>query len=151
MIKIICIGSLKEKYLKEAQEEYIKRIKKFQQVTVVELQECKIDDKKISLEKEKEQIKKHINPKDYIITLEIDGEELSSEEFSEKIDKTYINNSSITFIIGSSHGLHEEIKSLSNYKLSFSKMTFPHQLFRILLLEQLYRAFKIINNERYHK
>ena len=151
MIKIICIGSLKEKNLKDAQEEYTKRIKKFTDIEIIELQECKIDDKKISLEKEKQLLEKNINTKDYIITLEIDGKELSSEEFSKKISNIYLNNSNITFIIGSSHGLHKRIKEMSKFKLSFSKMTFPHQLFRILLLEQVYRSYKILNNEKYHK
>ena len=94
---------------------------------------------------------KKINPKSYIVTLEIDGKQLSSPELSELIEKTTITHSHITFIIGGSYGLDDEIKRLSNYKLSFSKMTFPHQLFRLLFLEQLYRSYKIINNEEYHK
>ena len=102
-------------------------------------------------EKEKEQILKYIKPKDYIITLEIEGKELSSIELADKLDKTLIASSDITFIIGGSYGIHHDIKEKSNYKLSFSKMTFPHQLFRILLLEQLFRSYKILNNEKYHK
>ena len=94
---------------------------------------------------------KYINDKDYIITLEIEGEELDSVSLSKKINDTLNNYSNITFIIGGSYGLHEDIKKLSNYKLSFSKLTFPHQLFRVILLEQLYRSYKIINNEAYHK
>ena len=92
-----------------------------------------------------------INTKDYIITLEIEGKNPTSLEFAEKIDNIYLSNSNITFIIGSSYGLDDSIKNLSNYKLSFSNMTFPHQLFRVMLLEQIYRAYKINNNETYHK
>lgn len=151
MIKIICVGKLKESYLKEAQLEYLKRLKKYTSVNLIKLTDSNIDDEKIALEKEKEQILKYIKPKDYIITLEIEGKELSSIELADKLDKTLITSSDITFIIGGSYGIHHDIKEKSNYKLSFSKMTFPHQLFRILLLEQLFRSYKILNNEKYHK
>ena len=106
---------------------------------------------KIALKKEKERILKIINKKDYIITLEIEGKELSSLELSKKIEDIFMINSNITFIIGGSYGLDDEIKQLSYFKLYFSKMTFPHQLFRLVLLEQIYRSFKIMNNEEYHK
>ena len=92
-----------------------------------------------------------LNPKDYLITLEIDGKELTSIEFSEKINQILIENSNITFVIGGSYGLSSEIKNKANFHLSFSKMTFPHQLFRVMLLEQIYRSYKILNNESYHK
>jgi len=151
MIKIICIGKLKENYLKQAEEEYLKRLKKYTTIELIELSDSSVDDEKIALEKEKDQILKHIKPKEYLITLEIEGKELSSIELADKIDKTLITNSDITFIIGGSYGIHPSIKQLSNYKLSFSKMTFPHQLFRILLLEQIFRSYKILNNEKYHK
>ena len=145
MIKIICLGKLKEKYLRDAQDEYTKRISKYSKIEIIELQD--LDD----LKKEKELIVKHIGSKDYVITLEIEGNNISSEELATKIDNIFNTNSTITFIIGSSTGLHEDIKQRSNYKLSFSKLTFPHQLFRIILLEQIYRSFKINNNETYHK
>ena len=151
MIKIICVGKLKESYLKDAQIEYLKRLKKYTSVNLIELTDSNIDDEKIALEKEKEQILKYIKQKDYIITLEIEGKELSSIELADKLDKTLITSSDITFIIGGSYGIHHDIKEKSNYKLSFSKITFPHQLFRILLLEQLFRSYKILNNEKYHK
>lgn len=144
MIKIICIGKIKENYLKDAINDYQKRISKYHKIEIVELPDSNIDN-------EKELIKKNINSKDYIITMEIEGNMLSSIELSEKIDKTFITNPSITFIIGGSTGLHQEIKNISNYKLSFSKLTFPHGLFRLILLEQIYRSFKILNNESYHK
>lgn len=151
MIKIICIGKLKETYLKEAEQEYLKRLKKYTNIELIELQDSNIDVETIALEKEKELIEKHLNSKDYLITLEIEGKELSSTELADKIDKTLITNSNITFLIGGSYGIHPDIKAKSNFKLSFSKMTFPHQLFRILLLEQLFRSYKILNNEKYHK
>lgn len=144
MIKIICIGKIKENYLKDAINDYQKRISKYHKIKIVELPDSNIDN-------EKELIKKNINSKDYIITMEIEGNMLSSIELSEKIDKIFITNPNITFIIGGSTGLHQEIKNMSNYKLSFSKLTFPHGLFRLILLEQIYRSFKILNNESYHK
>ena len=105
--------------------------------------------KAIKLEAEK--IKKHINDRDYIVTLEIEGKQMTSVEFANKIDNILIENSNIDFIIGGSYGLSDDIKNMSRLHLSFSKMTFPHQLFRVLLLEQIYRAYKINNNESYHK
>ena len=151
MIKIICIGKLKEKYLKQAEEEYSKRLKKYTNLEIIELQDESFNEIEKNKEIEADKILKHLNQKDYIITLEIEGNQLTSEEFSKKIDNILISNSNITFIIGGSDGLSNRIKELSNYKLSFSKMTFPHQLFRIILLEQIYRSYKIINNEKYHK
>ena len=100
---------------------------------------------------ESEYILKKINTKSYIITLEIDGKELTSIELSNLVDNSITNYGDITFIIGGSYGLDDSIKRISNYKLSFSKLTFPHQLFRLVFLEQLYRSFKILNNEKYHK
>ncbi len=109
-----------------------------------------LDDEDMDFE-EKNNLLKYINDKDYIVTLEIEGKQMDSIEFSEAIDKTLINYPNITFIIGGSYGIHNDIKNKSNLKLSFSKMTFPHQLFRIILLEQIYRGFKIMKNESYHK
>ena len=151
MIKIICIGSIKEKYLKEAIEEYSKRLSKYTKLEIIELKDYSINEIDKCLKLEEEEILKYIKEKDYVITLEIEGEELSSIDFSNKIDNILQTNSNIDFIIGGSYGLSDNIKRLSNYKLSFSKMTFPHQLFRVILLEQIYRAFKILNNETYHK
>ena len=151
MIKIICVGKIKEKYLDDAIKEYKKRLSKYTDLEITEIpDESNLDIKNI-LKKEADNIIKHINSKDYIITLEIEGKNPSSVEFAEKIDNIYLINSNITFIIGGSYGLDESIKNLSNYKLSFSNMTFPHQLFRVMLLEQIYRAYKINNNEEYHK
>ena len=148
MIKIICLGKIKEQYLKDAIMDYKKRISKYSKLEIIELEDENNGD---ILSKEKEKILKYISNKDYVITLELDGEMLSSENLSKKIENILNYNSNITFIIGSSYGLDSEIKKLSNYKLSFSKLTFPHQLFRVILLEQIYRSFKIMNNETYHK
>lgn len=144
MIKIICVGKIKEKYLKEGIEDYSKRIKKYHKIELIELNDS-------NMEEEAKEIIKYINTKDYVITLEIGGNMVSSEELSQMIDKTFITHPNIVFIIGGSDGISNSIKNISNYKLSFSKLTFPHQLFRIILLEQIYRSFKIMNNETYHK
>ena len=151
MIKIICVGKIKEKFFKEALEEYQKRLSKYTRINIIEVEDINLNNEELIKQKEKELILKHIDKKDYIITLEIEGKQLSSIELSNKIDQLETINPNITFIIGGSYGLDNEIKKLSNFKLSFSKLTFPHQLFRIILLEQIYRAYKIKNNESYHK
>ena len=144
MIKIICVGKIKENYLRDMINDYAKRISKYHKIEIIELTDSNIN-------KEKEELLRVINTKDYNIVMDIDGNNLSSREFAEKIDKTFLINSNITFIIGGSDGISPEIKELANYRLSFSKLTFPHQLFRGILLEQIYRAFKILKNESYHK
>ena len=151
MIKIITVGQLKEKYLKEAVEEYKKRISKYTNIEIIELKDEELEEEKKAIELEGEKINKYIDNKDYIITLEIEGKQMTSVEFSEKLERIQIENSNIVFIIGGSYGLSNTIKDRSNLKLSFSKMTFPHQLFRVILLEQIYRSYKIMNNEKYHK
>lgn len=151
MIKIICVGKIKEKFYRDALEEYKKRLSKYVKLEIIEVSDINDNNIKIILEKERDLILKNINFKSYIVTLEIEGNMLSSEEFSKKLESTFISYPNIIFIIGGSYGLHDDIKKISNYKLSFSKMTFPHQMFRVILLEQLYRSYKIINNESYHK
>ena len=148
-MKIICVGKIKEKYLKEAIDDYSKRISKYTKLEILEVMDEAIKEK--ALKKEAEGILKHIKESDYVITLDINGDILSSYDFAFKLDKIMINNSNIVFIIGGSYGLDDSVKKRSNYALSFSKMTFPHQLFRVMLLEQIYRSYKIINNESYHK
>lgn len=145
MIKIICLGKLKEKYLTELVNNYTKRINKYHQLKIIELKDEE------DLEREAKNIEKYIGTNDYVITLEIEGKEIDSVSFAKLIDKTFITHSTITFIIGSSTGLSNRIKNRSNYQLSFSSLTFPHGLFRGILLEQIYRAFKINNHENYHK
>ena len=151
MIKIIGVGSIKEQYLKDAINEYIKRIKKYTSIEIIEVKDEGLAEKEKVLSLEEEKILKHIQPKDYVITLEIEGKELDSLEFATKIDKIQQEHSNITFIIGGSYGLSNNIKDKADFHMSFSKMTFPHQLFRVLLLEQIYRSYKINNNESYHK
>ena len=151
MIKIITIGFIKEQYLKDAIAEYKKRISKYTNLEIIELKDEDFGEIEKTLKVEEEKILKQLSDRDYIITLEIEGKELTSIEFAKKIENIQLENSNITFIIGGSYGLSDTIKNRANYHLSFSKMTFPHQLFRVLLLEQIYRAYKINNNESYHK
>ena len=153
-INLICIGDIKEKYLREAIGEYSKRISRFAELKTIEIKEHiapsnNQSDIKKALEKDAEDIKKYL--KGYIICLDINGKMLKSEEFSKKIEKISLNSGEISFVIGASNGIHETIKNLSNEKISFSPMTFPHQLMRVIFLEQLYRAFTISNNIAYHK
>lgn len=151
MIKIICVGKIKEKYFKDAILEYQKRISKYNRIEIIEVEDVFDQNQILIRKKEAELLKKYILEKDYVITLEIEGKQLNSIELSKKIHDTLIINSNITFVIGGSYGIDDCIKKRSNCALSFSKLTFPHQLFRIILLEQIYRSYKIMNNESYHK
>lgn len=151
MIKIICIGKIKESFYREAIQEYQKRLSKYTKLEIIELPDVTTSNIEENIKKEGNMIQKYINPKDYIVTLEIEGTQVSSESFANKIDSIYQTNSTITFIIGGSYGLDSRIKQMGHWSLSFSKMTFPHQLFRVVLLEQIYRAYKIQNHESYHK
>lgn len=151
MIKIIVVGQLKEKYLKEAIAEYTKRIKKYTNLEIIEVKDEGLVEEAKAIKLEAEKIKKHLGEKDYLITLEIEGREFTSVEFAKKLNDIFIESSNLVFLIGGSYGLADELKSKAKLHLSFSKMTFPHQLFRVLLLEQIYRAYKINNNESYHK
>ena len=151
MIKVIVLGKIKEKYLKEMIDDYQKRIKKYTNLEIIELEDYKDNDKKVCLTKEKELILKKINDKDNLVILDINGKEMDSISFSKFIEHELSYNSNITFLIGSSNGIDDSINLLTNKKISFSKMTFPHGLFRTMLLEQIYRSFKILNNETYHK
>ena len=148
MIKIITVGKIKEKYFIDAIEEYKKRITKYSKLEIIELSDFNYDKEKTLFEEGKNILSK-INEKDFVITMEIEGKKMDSIELSSFIDKNISRN--ITFVIGGSYGLSKEVKERSDYKLSFSDLTFPHQLFRIILLEQIYRSFRIINNESYHK
>lgn len=156
-INIICIGKIKEKYLQDAISEYTKRLSKYCKLTITELSDEKIPDKLNSSlsqqikEKECNRILEHVKKDSYVIALNVEGTQLSSTDFSKKIEDISMINSNITFIIGGSLGLTSNLLNSCNMKISFSKMTFPHQLFRVLLLEQIFRAFKIINGETYHK
>lgn len=157
-ITIIAVGKLKENYWQEAVAEYSKRLNKYVKLELIEVADEKAPEnmsqaqEEIVKKKEGERILKNIKETAFIVTLEIKGKNLSSEQFSEFIGTNMINgNSHIVFIIGGSIGLSNEVLKQSNMPLSFSKMTFPHQLMRVVLLEQIYRAFKIMKKEPYHK
>ena len=150
MIKIICVGKIKEKFYRDAIEEYKKRLSKYTKLEIIEVPDSSLENINLALEQEKNSIIKYINEKDYLIALDINGKTLSSIELSKNIDNILLQNSNICFIIGGSYGISDKIKEKC-YLLSFSRLTFPHQLFRVILLEQIYRSFKIINNESYHK
>ena len=157
-ISIVCVGKIKEKYLKLGIDEFSKRLSKYCKLEVIELDDEKapenLSDKEMLMIKEKEgkKILSKIKDNAHVIALAIDGKNLSSEELAETIDSLGVRGTShIVFVIGGSLGLSDEVLKRANYKLSFSKMTFPHQLFRLVFLEQLYRSFKILNNEAYHK
>ena len=150
MIKIICVGKVKENYYREAIEEYLKRLSKYTKVDIIEVNDLNYDKEKTIREESKLIIDKLSN-NDYKILMDINGEILDSVTLSKKLNDLMISNSNITFIIGGSYGVSDELKRMVDYRLSFSSLTFPHQLFRVVLLEQIYRCFKIINNEEYHK
>lgn len=145
MIKILCVGKIKEDYLEKLINDYKKRIGKYIKIEIVELKDFADYDKEIN------NLAKNIKKSDYNIGLDLSGKMFTSVEFAEKIDEILPRNSSITFIIGGSLGLNDEIRNLCDELISFSKMTFPHGLFRGILLEQIYRACKINNHEMYHK
>jgi len=154
-IKIIAPGKIKEKYLKEGIEEYLKRLTPFVPVEIAELTPVEIKDENLTdktLILEGEKILSCIKPQDYVITMEINGKQFSSVDFSEKISLLANEGiSEIVFVIGSSCGLGKNVSARANLKMSLSKMTFLHQFARLILLEQIYRAFKIARNETYHK
>lgn len=157
-ITVITVGKIKEKYLRDAIAEYSKRLSKYCKLEIIEVADEKTPDNASEVvedsirSKEAERILKYVKDDAYIITLEIGGNQLSSEELADKIDKLGVQGTShIVFIIGGSIGLGKEVLNKSNYALSFSKMTFPHQLMRVILLEQVYRSYRIISNEPYHK
>ena len=141
-VNIVCVGNLKESYLREASDEYRKRLSRFCKCNVIECGES-------NPEKEKLEILKHLDG--YVIALCVEGDKISSEKLASKIENVAQTSSKITFVIGGSDGLAQEVKDKADFRLSFSDMTFPHQLMRIILLEQIYRAFTINNNIKYHK
>lgn len=157
-IQIVCVGKLKEKYWSDAVAEYSKRLKRFCNLEIVELKESRLpdnasaaDEEKVKLEEGRSILSK-ISDSTYVITLEVLGKSLSSEDLAEKIDDlACMGRSDVAFVIGGSLGLSAEVSKRSDFRLSFSKMTFPHQMMRVILLEQVYRAFKINRNETYHK
>lgn len=156
-VQIICIGKLKETYLKSAIDEYTKRLSRYCKLSILELPDEKIPDKindNLSHEiktKECDAILRHIKKDSYVIALDLKGKQFTSEEFSSEIESISMTSSTITFIIGGSLGLTSELLNTCHQKICFSKMTFPHQLIRVFLLEQIFRAFKISHGETYHR
>ncbi len=157
-ISIIAVGKIKEKYIQEGIKEFSKRLSRYCNLKITEVEDEKapenLSDKEKEAVKEKESLKilSKIPQNSFIISLEIQGREISSEELSKKMEDIMVSGiNDITFVIGGSLGLSDEVRSKSNFKLSFSKMTFPHQLMRLILLEQIYRAWKIMKDEPYHK
>ena len=147
---IVAVGNLKEKFSVDAQKEYLKRLSAFCKIKVVETKEFnELKNVELIKEREGEEILKHLSG--FPILLDVKGEEMSSEELAKNIEKLTLSHSSLTFVIGGSYGVSEKVKKACKQKISFSKMTFPHNLFRIMLLEQIYRAFTIINGKSYHK
>lgn len=151
-ITILCVGGLKENYLREGCAEYEKRLRRFGKMMVIEVEEVRGQGERQDIEKEGEALLKKIRPGDYVVALCVEGKQMDSLEFSRVFQQTaQSGKSSITFVIGGSDGLAHKVKEAAHMRLSFSKMTMPHQLMRLVLLEQIYRAFKIQNGERYHK
>ena len=155
-INLYCVGKVKEQYLRDAIDEYLKRISKYCSISIIELPDKPIPEKSNStlesqiIAAESNEIINKLNMSSYKIALDLTGKQYTSEEFAEKINKIQLSNSTISFIIGGSLGLSDDLKRICNEKVSFSKMTFPHQLMRVIFLEQLFRSFKINNNEKYH-
>ncbi len=157
-IKILAVGQIKEKFYREAIAEFEKRLSRYTKLTIIEVPDEKTPDNASEAQnqaiksKEGERLLKHIKENDFVITLEIKGKELDSQSLAQKLNQLAVDGtSSIVFVIGGSLGLSREVCSRSNFALSFSPMTFPHQLMRVILLEQIYRSFRINNNEPYHK
>ena len=156
-VNIICVGKLKESYLREAVAEYSKRMKPLCRLNVVELPEERVGDDPSPAEiqrvinAESERISAKIAKGDYVMTMCVEGVNISSEALSERIDSVQLGHSAVDFIIGGSWGLSDSLKARSDFKLSMGKMTFPHQLCRVMLLEQIYRAFQISKGTKYHK
>lgn len=149
-INIVCVGNLKEKFWQEAQNEYSKRLSKFCKLNMIELTEQnKFEDISKILQIEGEEILSKLNGKCFL--LDIGGKELSSEDFAKKLDEISLTNSSVTFVIGSSYGVNDQVKDKIKDRLSFGKATYPHNLARIILLEQIYRCFMINSGSKYHK
>ena len=152
MYKILCVGKIKEKFITEGILEYKKRIDGYSKMEIVEVKEFNTNDISKNIENEGIELLSKISKDDYVITLEILGKKLDSVGFSKQLESIInYHSSKIVFVIGGSNGLSDSVKNRSNFKLSFSDMTFPHQLMRLILTEQIYRALTIINNKEYHK
>lgn len=152
MLKLICVGKVKDASLKALIDDYQKRIQKYHKLEVIEVKDEPIrENEKEVLDIEASRIMSKIDKDDYVILLDLHGEALDSVSFAKKIDKLFVSYSKITFVIGGSLGLGEEVRKRANYRLKLSDMTFLHQMTRLIILEQIYRCFKILNHETYHK
>lgn len=150
-IKIVCVGNIKERFFRDACDEYIKRLGRFGKINITEIKECRGGDTQ-DVDAEGKLILKTLSKTDFNIALCVEAKQLTSENLAQLFEEKSVSGTScITFVIGGSDGLSDEVKNFCDFKLGFSKMTFPHQLMRVILLEQVYRAFKISNNESYHK
>ena len=156
-VNIICVGRLKESYLRDAVEEYSKRMKPLCKLSVTELPEERVGENpspaeiRNTITAESDRIMNKLGKGDYVIAMCVEGRNISSEELSERIESVQLQTSAVDFIIGGSWGLSDELKARADFKLSMGKMTFPHQLCRVMLLEQIYRAFQISRGTKYHK
>ena len=156
-IKLVVVGKLKEKFHKDEINEYLKRLSRYSKVNIIEVEEEKIKENssikenEIILNKEGNACLKQIKENEFVFLLDLHGKEISSEDFAQKLNDLSLNYSTITFVIGGSLGVSDELRKRSNFKLKLSPMTFTHQMTRIIILEQIYSAFKINNNETYHK
>lgn len=152
MIKLVCIGKIKDTNLKALIDDYTKKINRYHKIEVIEVKDEPIkDNDKYVLETEANRVLDKIGNDEYVILLDLHGKEIDSVSFANKIDKLFISNSKICFVIGGSLGLGEQLIKRANYRLKISDMTFLHQMTRLIILEQIYRAFKILSNETYHK
>lgn len=152
MIKLVCVGKIKEKNLQLLIDDYTKKINRYHKIEIIEVKDEPIKgDEKSILDKEAERVLKHIKGNEYVILLDLHGKQIDSLKFASHLDSLFIRNSIITFVIGGSLGLGDSLIKRSNERLSLSQMTFLHQMTRLLILEQIYRCFKINNNETYHK
>lgn len=156
-IKLIAVGKIKEQFTKDEINEYLKRLSRYCQISIIEVDDSKIKDnaskkeEEIVLSQEGDRILSKIKDNDYVILLDLHGKEIDSVSFANKIEKISLTNSSISFVIGGSLGLDDRLRKRCNYALKLSEMTFTHQMTRVIILEQIYRSFKILNHETYHK
>lgn len=155
-IKLVAVGKIKESFHREEIQELLKRLSRFCRLNIIEVDEYKLKDEsessiKLTLSKEGSNLLKNIKDEDYVILLDLHGQEISSTDFAKKMDQLISLGKSVCFVIGGSYGLCDDIRKRSNFLLKLSPMTFTHQMTRIIILEQIYRSFKIINNESYHK
>ena len=152
MIKLVCVGKIKDRHLQALVDDYAEKISHYHRLQIIEVKDEKItDNEKAVLEKEAERVLDRIDPDDYVILMDVSGKSIDSVSFAEKIDSLFVHNPKICFVIGGSLGLGESLLQRGNERIRMSDMTFLHQMCRLILLEQIYRSFKILHHEKYHK